>query len=257
MSVQLTRLSLLFGTVLGTLSWRPEQLREIRLLDIFFIKFPLSSHRVAVGLRVNSLEALRHFSQASFMKMWNQTNLSPQCSVCNLEKHFLGIWTHTFQRTGQRFIFKYSQFRSDQLTGARMPRFKSNVLEVTVKILRLLEVKENLILLTFNEHSQLHSFSCFVLFFAAGAGKRHDASEETTGWARSHEAALPSNRGEGGGPTGQTGAGQHQERAQQVMVMIKFNRLGVSFCYVAALIPTSATAKWSQKSARPTQSFPI
>lgn len=45
-----------------------------------------------------------------------------------------------------------------------MPRFKSNVLEVTVKILRLLEVKENLILLTFNEHSQLHSFSCFVLF---------------------------------------------------------------------------------------------
>lgn len=129
-----------------------------------------------------------------------------------------------------------------------MPRFKSNVLEVTVKILRLREVNENLslILLTFNEHSQLHSFSCFVWgFFAAGAGKCHDASEETTGRARSHEAALPSNRGEGRGPTGQTGAGQHQERAQQVMVMIKFNRLGVSFCYVAALIPTSATAKIS------------
>lgn len=191
--------------------------------------------------------------------MWNQTNLSPHCSVCNLEKHFLGIWTHTFQRMGQRFIFKYPQFRSDQLTGAWMPRFKSNVLEVTVKILRLREVKENLslILLTFNEHSQLHSFSCFVLFYAAWAGKRHDASEETTGRARGHEAALPSNRGEGGGPTRQTGAGQNQEWAQQVMVMIKFNRLGVSFCYVAALIPTSATAKWSQKSARPTQSFPI
>lgn len=106
--------------------------------------------------------------------------------------------------------------------------------------------------------TNIHSFIVsLVLFFAAGAGKRHDASEETTGWARSHEAALPSNGGEGGGPTGPTGAGQHQERAQQVMVMIKFNRLGVSFCYVAALISTSATAKWSQKSARPTQSFQI
>lgn len=50
----------------------------------------------------------------------------------------------------------------------------------------------------------------------AGAGKRHEPSEEAAGGAGGHEAALPGNRGEGGGAAGQTGAGRHQERAQQV-----------------------------------------
>lgn len=52
--------------------------------------------------------------------------------------------------------------------------------------------------------------------FAAGAGERHDAPEEAAGGAGGHEAALPSNRAEGGGPTGEAGAGRHQEPTQQV-----------------------------------------
>ena len=51
---------------------------------------------------------------------------------------------------------------------------------------------------------------------AAGAGKRNDASEEAAGGAGGHEAALPGNGAKGGGPPGQTGAGRHQERTQQV-----------------------------------------
>lgn len=51
---------------------------------------------------------------------------------------------------------------------------------------------------------------------AAGAGERHEPPEEAAGGAGGHEAALPGNRGEGGGPAGQTGAGRHQERTQQV-----------------------------------------
>lgn len=60
------------------------------------------------------------------------------------------------------------------------------------------------------------NFKLYLCVCAARAGKRHDASEEAAGRAGGHEAALPSNRGEGGGPTGQTGAGGDQERAQQV-----------------------------------------
>lgn len=55
--------------------------------------------------------------------------------------------------------------------------------------------------------------------FAAGAGERHDASEEAAGGAGDHEAALPSNGAEGGGPAGQAGAGRHPEPAQQVSSM--------------------------------------
>ncbi len=63
----------------------------------------------------------------------------------------------------------------------------------------------------------IHSFACV---FAAGAGKRNDTSEEAAGGAWSHEVALPSNRAERSGPAGQTGAGRHQKRTQQVMMMM-------------------------------------
>lgn len=49
-----------------------------------------------------------------------------------------------------------------------------------------------------------------------GAGERHGPAEEAAGGAGGHEAPLPSNRGEGGGAAGPSGAGRHQERAQQV-----------------------------------------
>lgn len=62
--------------------------------------------------------------------------------------------------------------------------------------------------------------------FAAGAGERNDAPEEAAGGARGHEASLPSNGAEGGGPAGQTGTGRHQERTQQVMMMMMSDKHG-------------------------------
>lgn len=58
---QQTKPRLVLRVILGSLSWRPEQLREIRLFDIF-MKFSLCSHRVGVGLRVNSSSPAAFFS---------------------------------------------------------------------------------------------------------------------------------------------------------------------------------------------------
>lgn len=52
----------------------------------------------------------------------------------------------------------------------------------------------------------------------AGAGERRGAPQEAGGGAGGPEAALPSNRGEGGGPTGPAGAGGHHEPAEQVRI---------------------------------------
>lgn len=65
---------------------------------------------------------------------------------------------------------------------------------------------------------------------AAGTGKRHDASEEAAGGAWGHAATLPSNRAEGDGPAGQTRAGWHQERAQQVMMMLMMSDQVFPYC---------------------------
>lgn len=82
---QQTEPRLVFWVILGSLaglSWRPKQLREIRLLDIF-MKFSFCSHRVAVGLRVNSSAPAAFFSGRFLWKCETRQIYHQNFPMCN------------------------------------------------------------------------------------------------------------------------------------------------------------------------------